>query len=86
MSFNEQSILSKSLWKDNDEKNQIRQHLLIWINVIPNSPFPSLIDKKYIANYFDISFSYVTNFCNNYRKRYKKINNKTISYKIFHQV
>jgi len=90
MSLFEQNLLSKSLWKENGEllveKKQIRQNLLIWISMIPTSPFPLLIEKIYIANIFDISLSYVTNFCNNYRKRYSKINNKTISYQTFRQL
>jgi hypothetical protein len=90
MCINEQILLSQSLWKENGEllaeKKKIRKHLCIWINTIYTAPFPSLDEKKFVANLFDISLSYVNNFCNNYRKRYTKLNKKTISYKFFCQL
>jgi hypothetical protein len=90
MSLDEQIQLSQSLWKENGEllveKKQIRTNLVIWINMLTTFPFPLLIEKKYIAEYFDISLSYVNNFCNNYRKRFAKMNNKSISYQTFRQL
>jgi hypothetical protein len=89
MSLREQIKLSQSLWKENEElsveKKQIRKALAIWINMVPTYPFPLLLEKKYIAEYFDISVAYVNNFCNNYRKRYAKMNQKSISYQTFYQ-
>jgi pilus assembly protein TadC len=90
MSIDEQMLISQSLWNENGkllaEKKHIRRNLVIWINMLTTFPFPLLIEKRYIAEYYDISLSYVINFCNNYRKRFAKINNKCISYQTFRQL
>ena len=45
------------------------------------APYASLAEMKMIAEAFSISVALVTNFCNNYRKRYVKVGTKLTSYR-----
>jgi hypothetical protein len=45
-----------------------------------HKPYASLAEQKLIAEALNISVSQVTNFCNNYRKRYAKVGGKLTSY------
>ena len=45
------------------------------------APYVSLEEKKMVAEALSISVEKVTNFCNNYRKRYVKVGAKLTSYR-----
>jgi hypothetical protein len=95
MSLDEQDLLCASIWFSNNKENlfekktrdkQLRINLLIWIKMNQSYPFPSLIDKKYVADLLKTHVNYVNNFCNNYRKRYVKLGKKKISYSELHHL
>ena len=46
-----------------------------------HAPYASLEEKKMIAEALFISVEKVTNFCNNFRKRYAKVGTKQTSYR-----
>ena len=45
------------------------------------APYASLEEKKMVAAALDIPVTQVTNFCNNFRKRYAKVGDKLTSYR-----
>ena len=45
------------------------------------SPYASLEEKKFVAASLSISVGKVTNFCNNFRKRFVKVGDKLTSYR-----
>jgi hypothetical protein len=45
------------------------------------APYASLEEKKMIAEALSISVEKLTNFCNNFRKRYAKVGTKLTSYR-----
>jgi hypothetical protein len=51
-----------------------------WLERRP-APYASLEEKKMIAEALSIPVTQVTNFCNNFRKRYVKVGTKLTSYR-----
>ena len=52
-----------------------------WMERCPQAPYASLEEKKMIAAYLSIPVAQVTNFANNYRKRFLKVGTKLTSYR-----
>jgi len=55
--------------------------LRTWMERFPRAPYASLEEKKMIAGVLSIPVEQVTNFCNNYRKRFHKVGTKMTSYR-----
>jgi len=47
-----------------------------------HKPYANLDEKKMIAEALSIPVAQVTNFCNNYRKRFSKVGDKLTSYRV----
>ena len=60
-------------------KKAVKQALNRWIRCFP-APYVCHEQKKHIADILHISFAQVTTFCNNYRKRFTKVDKKNMSY------
>ena len=52
-----------------------------WMERCPSKPYATLEEKKLVAEAFNISVKKVTNFCNNFRKRFVKIGDTLTSYR-----
>jgi len=52
-----------------------------WMERCPNAPYASLAEKKMAAEALSMPVEQVTNFCNNYRKRFLKVGTKLTSYR-----
>jgi len=52
-----------------------------WMERCPRAPYASLEEKKMAAGALSIPVEQVTNFCNNYRKRFLKVGTKLTSYR-----
>jgi hypothetical protein len=75
--------ISQGLWlarKCTEEWNgkYIQKVLCYWSQ--SHGPYPSVDSKKDVAFYLDISHRRVANFCNNQRKRFKKVSGKYVSF------
>ena len=55
--------------------------LRTWLERCPQAPYARLEEKKMIAEAMSIPVSQVTNFCNNFRKRFAKVGEKRTSYR-----
>ena len=55
--------------------------LRCWMERCPQAPYASLAEKKMIAAFLSIPVAQVTNFANNYRKRFLNVGAKLTSYR-----
>ena len=60
---------------------QLTKALRSWMERRQTKPYASLEEKKLVAVQLDISVEQVTNFCNNFRKRFAKVGDKLTSYR-----
>ncbi|KAJ1468849.1 hypothetical protein T484DRAFT_1983587 [Baffinella frigidus] len=58
---------------------ELTQALRYWLER-HHKPYATLEEKKFIAGALNISVAQVTNFCNNFRKRFSKVGDKLTSY------
>ncbi|KAJ1478871.1 hypothetical protein T484DRAFT_1903894 [Baffinella frigidus] len=67
-----------------DEKRlrpkELTQVLRSWMER-HHKPYATLEEKKFVAGALNISVAQVTNFCNNYRKRFVKVGDTLTSYR-----
>ena len=63
----------------------VQQALTEWIQCF-HEPYVCHKEEKRVAEILRISFAQVTTFCNNYRKRFTKVNMKTTSYMTIHEL
>jgi len=61
---------------------QLTKALRSWMERRQTKPYASLEEKKFVAEQLDISVEQVTNFCNNFRKRFVKVGDKLTSYRV----
>jgi hypothetical protein len=60
---------------------QLTAALRFWLERRLSKPYATLEEKKLAAEALNLSVAQVTNFCNNYRKRYAKVGDKLTSYR-----
>jgi len=60
---------------------ELTMMLRCWMERCPQAPYASLAEKKMIAGFLSIPVAQVTNFANNYRKRFLNVGAKLTSYR-----
>jgi hypothetical protein len=60
---------------------ELTEALRSWMERRQTKPYATLEEKKLVAGALEISVEQVTNFCNNFRKRFVKVGDKLTSYR-----